>query len=200
MSLRNCFVLTCDSASERAQFCKNILEKVGFSVNFVRCIPHTDKVISNKISMQHIYGLIANGTDANEWVYVFEDDINVLEDITLDEIIEYEKISNTFFYLGVCVYNIREILLNKQHQINGHKIAVAKGFIRGLHSIALSKHGAKELLLFSEQMTADRYMDVILEKFSIKYPANVVRFDLESYIKGHRGIFYQDRNRFPSSI
>jgi hypothetical protein len=197
MSLRNCFVLTCDLASERAQFSKNILEKVGFCVNFVTCIPHTDKVISNKISMQHIYDLIANGQD--EWVYVFEDDINVLEDITLDEIIEYEKISNTFFYLGVCVYNIRQILLN-QHQINGHKIAVAKGYIRGLHSIALSKSGAKELLLYSEQMTADRYMDIILEKFSIKYPANIVRFDLESYIKGHRGIFYQDRKRFPSSI
>lgn len=196
MSLRNCYLLTCDPASERAQFSKNILEKVGFCVNFVACIPHTDKVISNKISMQHIYGLIANGQD--EWAYVFEDDINVLEDITLDEIIEYEKISNTFFYLGVCVYNIRQILLN-QHQINGHKIAVAKGYIRGLHSIALSKRGAKELLLYSKQ-TKDKYMDVILEKFSIKYPANIVRFDLESYIKGHRGIFYQDRKRFPSSI
>lgn len=38
------------------------------------------------------------------------------------------------------------------------------------------------------------------ENFSIQYPANVVRYDLESYISGHRGVFFQDRKRFPSTI
>ena len=43
-------------------------------------------------------------------------------------------------------------------------------------------------------------MDVILEQFSVLYPANVCRYDLESYIHGHKGILFQDRHKFPSSI
>ena len=40
----------------------------------------------------------------------------------------------------------------------------------------------------------------ILEKFTLQYPANCVRYDLESYIKGHKGIIFQDRMRFASEI
>ena len=58
---------------------------------------------------------------------------------------------------------------------------------------------ASELLDFSKQSN-EPYMDVILSNFSLKYPANIVRYDLESYIPGHRGIIFQDRNKFPSSI
>ena len=43
-------------------------------------------------------------------------------------------------------------------------------------------------------------MDVILEKFSLIYPTICVRYDLESYIHGHKGIIFQDRKRFPSII
>jgi len=43
-------------------------------------------------------------------------------------------------------------------------------------------------------------MDVILEQVSRVCPANVCRYDLESYIPGHRGIFFQDRKKFPSTI
>ncbi len=43
-------------------------------------------------------------------------------------------------------------------------------------------------------------MDVILEKYCNKYPANVVRYDLESYINGHKGILFQDRKMFQSLI
>ena len=41
---------------------------------------------------------------------------------------------------------------------------------------------------------------MILEEFSKKYPANIVRYDLQSYIYGHRGVIFQDRLRFPSTI
>lgn len=41
---------------------------------------------------------------------------------------------------------------------------------------------------------------MILEKFSLKYPVNCIRYDLESYIYGHKGIIFQDRNCFPSEI
>jgi hypothetical protein len=98
---RKAFVLTGNIVSERYLFCKNILEKIGFDVEGVIYIPNDDKVLSNKISMQYIYELIANMDDIqNEFVYVFEDDINIIEPITLDEIIQYEKITEMFFYLG----------------------------------------------------------------------------------------------------
>ncbi len=95
MSHRKCYVLTCNENSERSQFSKHLLEKIGFEVNLFRAVPNKDKVLSNKISMMQIYNIIAHGQD--EWVYVFEDDINILEEVSLDEIIKYESISSHFF-------------------------------------------------------------------------------------------------------
>jgi hypothetical protein len=198
MPIRKCFVLTGNQYSERAQFSKNILEKIGFIVKFVNFIPYENKVLSNKISMQYIYGLIATGN--HEWTYVFEDDINILQDITIDEIIEYEKISSKFFYLGACMTDgERKISLNT-NKINNYDVTTTYGNVRGLHAIALSKHGAQELLFFSHKLSNYEYMDMILEKFAEINPANIVRYDLESYLEGHKGIFFQDRNKFPSTI
>jgi RIO-like serine/threonine protein kinase len=204
---RKCYVLTSDIDSDRGIFCKNILETIGFEVILFKFIPYETiekdisindkKVLSNKLSMLEIYKLIANGND--NWVYVFEDDINILEYIEIDEIIEYEKISNMFFYLGLCCMNNNKNI-STPNEINNHIVIQVSGQIRGLHAIGISKQGAKELIDFTENYENFIYMDMILEKFSEKYPANVVRFDLQSYIKGHRGIFYQDRERFPSTI
>jgi hypothetical protein len=206
---RKSYVLTSDINSDRGNFCKNILENIGFEVILFKFIPYENiemnmnisindkKVLSNKISMLEIYKLIKDGDD--EWVYVFEDDINILQNITLAEIIEYEKISNMFFYLGVCCnhYINNEIT---SYKINNNSVIKVNFGIRGLHAIGLSKKGAKELIDFTAYYEKYIYMDMILEKFSEKYSANVVRFDLQSYIQGHRGIFYQDRRRFPSTI
>ena len=197
MNIRKCFILTGNQFSERAQFSKNVLEKVGFIVKFINYIPYENKVLSNKISMQYIYGLIASGN--HEWTYVFEDDINILQDIKLNEIVEYEKISSTFFYLGVCICGDNKISLNP-NKINNHDVITIHGNVRGLHAIALSKQGAKDLLFFSHNLSSYEYMDMILEKFAEINPANIVRYDLESYIEGHKGIFFQDRNNFPSTI
>jgi len=190
--MRTAYLLTVSSFSERAQFSKRILEGVGFQVIMVRPILHPDKVLSNKISMQMIYQQIAL---RGEYAYVFEDDINLLEDIRLDEIIEYEAISPMFFYLGVC--EAKHKAEKTGITIRGHDVYQKRGVCRGLHAIGISPQGASELLKFS---TSERYMDCILEQFSLLYPANVCRYDLESYIAGHRGIFFQDRRRFPSTI
>jgi hypothetical protein len=104
-----------------------------------------------------------------------------------------------FFYLGACMNSDVEREIHTT-QINNHDVAILKGGVRGLHAIGISKYGAGELLSFSENMSDYIYMDMILEKFSEKYPANLIRYDLESYIEGHKGIFFQDRNKFPSSI
>ena len=100
---RNAYLLTTDFNSPRSIFSKELLQKIGFNVLHFLAIPHDDPIISHKLSMIQIYNIIENSPD--EWSYIFEDDINILEPITLDEIIEYEKIStNNFFYLGICKY------------------------------------------------------------------------------------------------
>jgi hypothetical protein len=196
MISRNCYILTCDEFSDRTQFSKNILEKIGFKVNLFKAIRNNDKILSNKISMLNIYNIIANGSD--EWVYVFEDDINILENISLDEIIKYESISSYFFYLGLCDYGPKKTMYNK-FKINNNIVTIIDKNVRGLHAIALSRIGALKLFEFAKR-SPKKYMDICLEDFVKKYYANVVRYDLESYIKGHRGIFYQDRHKFKSLI
>ena len=84
-------------------------------------------------------------------------------------------------------------------KINNKPVTIVKGNVRGLHAIGLSKHGAMELYNFAKN-SSECYMDTCLELFSVKYPANVVRYDLESYIPGHRGVIFQDRKRFPTTI
>ena len=120
---------------------------------------------------------------------------------SLNEIIEYEKISDDFFYLGLCKHQDENSAKISNHNINGMPVYTISGCVRGLHAIALSKKGASKLIHFTEiNNSVSNYMDVILEGFSLISPANVVRYDLESYIPRHRGIFFQDRQRFPSTI
>jgi hypothetical protein len=194
---RIAYLLTTNETSNRTQFSKNILQHIGFNVKIVIAIPHVNKVLSNKLSMLSIYEEIKNGTD--NWGYVFEDDINILEEIKLDEIIKYENISNNFFYLGLCKYGNNTVKFTG-NCINNNPVYNISGYVRGLHAIGLSKEGASELIEFSKKYENMEYMDMILELYSIENPANIVRYELESYILGHRGIIFQDRNRFPSSI
>lgn len=196
---RTAYLLTGNENSERTLFSKNVLENIGFCVKCIIYFPNENKVLSNKISMQYIYELISNTEfESNEFAYVFEDDINIIEPISIDEIILYENISENFFYLGMCEYGCNSIKTDEV--INNHIVYKKSGYVRGLHAIGLSKKGATELLKYSKESTLE-YMDMILEEFSLIYPANVVRYDLYSpYIPGHKGILFQDRNRFPSTI
>jgi len=194
---RVAYLLTTNKESDRTLFSKQILTQIGFNVVLVQHTPHSNPVISNKISMCHIYELIHNGTD--EYAYVFEDDINILEYISLSEIIKYEPISDKFFYLGICEDRGNSTIKDTMYSINSHRVLSISGNVRGLHAIGLSKNGAKELVEFANQSNFE-YMDMILEEFSKKYPANIVRYDLQSYIYGHRGVIFQDRLKFPSTI
>ncbi len=197
---RNAYLLTINKDSNRAIFSKKILEDIGFDVITVIAIPHEDKVLSNKISMQHIYEMIINSEE--DYAYVFEDDINIVETIKLEEIIEYEKISELFFYLGLCEirWMINKCTSITDYIINGHDVYSKLGGIRGLHAIGFSKEGAKRVLEYSKtKMNHERYMDEILDFFARQNAVNCVRYDLEK-IDLNRGIIYQDREQFPSNI
>ena len=199
MATRKAYLLTTRVESERTQFSKGVLESVGFTVIPFLAIPSTSPVLSNKESLYCIYETIAQGDD--EWAYVFEDDINLLEPIDLNEILQYENISQYFFYLGVCKYHRNRGITSSNVFIQGKNVFVASGKVRGTHAFGLSKTGAAELVeLFKILSRTIDPADMILEEYSRLRPANVVRYDLESYIPGHRGVFFQDRRRFPSQI
>lgn len=200
---RKAYLLSTNFNSERTIFSKNILEKVGFDVILFQSIYNDDKLLSHFISYIEILKTIKNlGSD--DWTYVFEDDINILEDIKLNEIIEYEKISKELFYLGICTYTSPTYNDNSlkyiNHDIKGHKVYELSGHIRGAHAIAYSKDGVENILNFIQSIDNIEYIDMILELYSLKNPVNLIRYDLESYIKGHRGIFFQDRKKFQSII
>jgi GR25 family glycosyltransferase involved in LPS biosynthesis len=196
MLTRKAYLLTCNEFSERTQFSKNILEKVGFTVIIFNAIQNNDKILSNRISMNEIYKIIFEGND--DWAYVFEDDINLLENINLDEIVKYEDISLYFFYLGLCAPDNGNIVNQHETKISENTVKIVSN-VCGLHAIGISKEGAKKIFEYASSSNIP-VMDIVLSKFTESYPANVVRYDLESYIKGHRGIFFQDRTRFPSLI
>jgi len=56
---RNAYLLTVDPLSKRAIFSKNILEQIGFNVILVTALTNSNKVLSNKLSMLHIYEIIS---------------------------------------------------------------------------------------------------------------------------------------------
>jgi hypothetical protein len=194
---RNAYLLTCDVNSDRTQFSKNILKEIGFNVIFFEAIPHSNPLLSHRKSMMEIFRIIANDVD-NDWSYIFEDDINKLIDIKLDEIVKYETISNKFFYLGICKYGLNTIIKTK-HIINGHKVYSVSGYVRGAHAFAFSRLGMIHFLNFASKFLSP-YIDIILELYTRFNPTNVVRVDLQSYIRGHLGAIFQDRNKFKSII
>lgn len=195
---RNAYLLTTDCNSSRATFSKELLQKIGFNVIIFLAIHHNDPIMSHKLSMIEIYKIIENSSD--EWSYIFEDDINILEPITLDEIIEYEKIStDNFFYLGICKYIDMSSISITSHIINNHQVYQVSGTVRGAHAVAFSKNGIKKFNQFIKHFSIVAY-DMLLELYSLSHPANIIRCDLSSTIAGHLGIFFQDREKFKSSL
>ena len=203
--MRNAYLLSTNFESPRTKNAISVLENVGFNVILFKAIPHRDKVASNRISMQGIYQKILN-TSKNEWNYIFEDDIEVVEPIKIEEIIEYEKISDKVMYLGLCELRPGKGTRKKLDiKINNHDVYETSGDTKGLHAIGLSKTGCKLLLEYAEKKPLNhnfyKFMDCILGvEFIRKHPATIVRYLLKGQIPGHRGSFYQDRKKYPTSI
>ena len=207
MSIRHAYILCEHENTPRCIDSRKVLESIGFKVHCIPYIKHNDKIYSNKISMQNIYQMIIDSGE--DWCYVFEDDINKLCDIQIDEIIEYENISSHLFYLGTCFpENVLEsyekgekIGLYDTHQkVRNHTVHCVSDNCFGLHGVAFSKEGMQKFMDFSNS-SFDSVMDVTLKKFTSTYPANVVRFDLCSpHMSSHRGVIYQDRDKYPTTI
>lgn len=196
---RFAYLLTANPESKRTTFSKILLEKIGFNVILQPCVFMENAVISNKFSFLTIFQKIAQDA-TSKWSYVFEDDVNILSKIQLKEIIEYENLAATFFYLGLCEYS-SYFVSKSDFTVNDKHVYFINGGARGMHATGWSREGAELILDFIQNENYNElYMDVIVERFNHINIAPVVRYDLESYISGHKGIFFQDRKMFPSEI
>lgn len=194
---RKAYILTCDKKSERAKHSKNLLSSIGFEVTLCDIVSYpTCVATSNLMSMRRIYQTISKSN--NEWSYVFEDDFNFLEPISLSEIIEYESISDHLFYLGCCMENVSRANKTK-NSINGHTVYTLNK-TACLHALAFKKSSINLIYTYIEKYSHLKFLDQIIgDKFVGDHGANVVRYDLISpQESGHRGIIYQDRIKFPS--
>ena len=203
MSIRHAYILCKHENTPRCIHSRKVLESIGFVVHCIPYIRHKNKIYSNKISMQKIYQMVIDSEE--EWSYIFEDDINKIYDIKLDEIIEYESISDDLFYLGACfpenvINDYDRGLYNSGKKIGYYHVRYVSDNCYGLHGVAFSKEGMKKFLEYSNT-SFDSVMDKTLKKFTSKHPANIVRFDLVSpHISSHRGVIYQDRDKYPTTI
>lgn len=201
--LRHAYILCEHENTPRCIDSRKVLESIGFRVHCIPYIRHEDKIYSNKISMQHIYQMVIDSGE--EWSYIFEDDINKIYDVKLVEIMEYESISDDLFYLGACfpenvINDYESGSYNSGKKIGDYDVRYVSDNCFGLHGVAFSKEGMKKFLEYSNT-SFDSVMDVTLKKFTSKHPANIVRFDLCSpHMSSHRGVIYQDRDKYPTTI
>jgi hypothetical protein len=199
MVKRNAYLLQgpVENQPLRARLSRDLLIDIGFNVNVIDHIPNESAHLSNKLSVMHIFDLIQKSNE--EWSYMFEDDVDTLEEITLEDIVEYENISEMFFYLGVCMASSRRLRASA-HKIKDDNVKITHNG-RCIHAIAISKKGINEIIPFYKTHDHITCADGILEGFSKKYPANVVRSHLVSpHNRGHRGVFFQDRRRFATQV
>lgn len=200
--MRTAYLLSYNPSADRTKFSYDLLNKIGFNVKIVKSIDNDCVLLSNRLSFEHIYNLILSSDDY--WGYVFEDDINLIEDISLNEIIEYENISNYFFYLGCCCKSHDGVRKTK-YTINGHDVYSISGNARCLHGIGISKQGARTILNLSKawmpHIPTNKSFDNFFDDFTRSNPTNIIRYDLKSiWDKNHVGVLFQDRARFSSDV
>ena len=107
--------------------------------------------------------------------------------------------NDNFFYLGICKRIDMHSISITSHTINNHKVYQVSGAVRGTHAIAFSKNGIKQFNQFIKHFSIVAY-DMLIELYTLSHPANIVRCDLSSQINGHLGLFFQDREKFKSSL
>lgn len=198
---RTAYILAMDWNSDRAIFSRQVLKQMGFEdIRHGEVTPSHCVGTSNRLSMFNIYDRILDSGD--EWAYIFEDDINLVEPISLSEIIQYESISpDHFFYLGCCGLPGTDNIPHSKtsHSINGHQVYnLSPGIVRGSHAIGISKKCIDDVRK-KHYETGLVHMDEIYESVIKTHPAVGVRLDLISPARPHhRGIVYQDRIKYPS--
>lgn len=202
--LRKAFVITVDLDGPRARFARDVLSTVGFEVLLTRAVHDPDPVLSLKRTNMQLWEHIATHCAENEWMYIFEDDVNMLDKLTIAQLVPYERHAESagMFFLGCCLRGWGGVI-DTPTLIDGHPVVHVRGHVRGAHAIGYSRTGARAILALAQtpEQTRERHVDIITEAFTTTVVGGVpvVRFDLHSDVDGHNGIVFQDRRRFPHS-
>ena len=197
---RIAYLLTANVSSERTRHSMKTLEIAGFSVVLSLCevvrAVESGMVWSNKDTfIRIIKHYIQN--NSTEWLYLFEDDIDVLTNTSIHDIEQNISESTLFTYLGICA---------PQTTPSGGRCG------RCAHAMGFSYAGAREVLLFNTMNKHklctgnipldEPYFDVVVEGWCLlKGGFSVAHLELESpQDHRHNGLFFQDRGKFKSII
>jgi hypothetical protein len=197
---KNAYLLTANVDSDRRRHSINTLTVAGFNVVLSLCEMLRDvepvRVWSNKNTFMRVIKdyIESNSTD---WLYIFEDDINMQPNTSIEDI-EYNRPASILFtYLGIC---------GPQTTPNGGKCG------RCAHAMGFSYAGARDVLLFNHESKTrlisgnlpmnEPFFDVVVEGWCfLNGGFNVVHFEHTSpQNEGHKGLFFQNRDKFSSTI
>jgi len=194
------YLLTANVNSERTMHSMKTLEIAGFSVVLSLCevvrAVESGMVWSNKETFIRIikHYIQSNSTD---WLYLFEDDIDVLTNTTIQDIEQNISESTLFTYLGICAPQT-----TPSGGICG-RCAHAMGFsYAGARDVLLFKMVSKRKLCTGNIPLDEPFFDVVVEgRCLLKGGFSVVHLELESpQDHRHNGLFFQDRGKFKSII
>ena len=181
------------------------------------------KISSNLIAFIDVwtYKIPETSTFDNEWSFVFEDDVNIVEPSRwilqnrslslpnyteiLSELMHDSEVRNAhgFFYMGICGPQYKttkrpiETFHNMIHHYRGHGMCA--------HAIAITKSRARTFwpTLSSFRPNGDYPMDVFINAVSVR--SGMDFYTLGANIEmpprtGHFGIVYQDRKTFKTTV
>jgi len=193
---RTAYLLTIDDTTFRYHHSHKLLLQQGFRVETFIAPKHLDKWYSNRVGLLAILEKIAAKNE--HWSYVFEDDINLVEDVPLlSSAKPIERLSDKFFYLGLC--QDESWFLRRFTRMHSD---VTCGTCA--HAFAITPVGARELVQFAdpELPPLARSFDYTMKEWCEHSNGfRLVRPDLESPLDSNQlGLVYQDRLQFPSTI
>ncbi len=180
------------------------------------------KVSSNLIAFTDVwtYEIPNHSKYEDEWSFVFEDDVNVVEPsewlskkkVSLSNyneiligLMHYDEVRNRhgFFYLGICgpIFEKTERPIKTVRSIIHHY----KGYGSCAHAMAITKKRSRNFWsdLASFRPNNDDAMDTSIKAFSIR--SSMKFYTLGANIEmpqgtGHFGIVYQDRRKLKTTI
>ena len=196
MASRTAYVISSANCPPgRLEHVKRLLARIGFSEIYV--MTRSPLYRPDRAGLAVLYEIIESViTRKNaDYVYVFDDIINTLVELKLDELTEYERLANGFFYLGIDKINQNKGIGYTGKTIGSRNVYSVKGNVSSAHAFALSLQGAHGLMA---QLSTNRYktVDLCLCAYSKTHAVPVVRYDLQGVFNGQRGAIFADLCQF----
>ena len=200
MVSRVAYVITsADCPPDRLNFVKRLLATIGF--DDVHVMERNPLYHPGRAGLAVLYEIIQSmiAGAAPNYVYMFDDSINKGVDLSLAELAEYEEMANGFFYLGIDKINQNKGIGYTGKTIYARNVYTVKGNVGSAHAFALSLQGALDILPHFAT-TRHKTIDLFLCAFCKTNATPVVRYDVQSALKGQRGAIFADLCQFNSEL